>query len=65
VVCGSEADAQAEYEAQCHSKNDKRGEWTTVARIKTLQPKPGKDAYLVRAMATRSTGLPSTPKPSR
>ncbi len=59
MACRDEADAQDEYESQCHAKNDKRGAWTTVAGIKTLQPKPGKDAYLVRAMATRSTGLPN------
>jgi hypothetical protein len=59
VECSNESEAQAEYEKQCHSKNDKRGEWTTIAGIKTLQPKEGKDAYLVRAMATRSTGLPN------
>jgi hypothetical protein len=59
VECSSESEAQAEYEKQCHSKNDKRGEWTTIAGIKVLQPKKGKDCYLVRPMATRSTGLPS------
>src|SRR5262249_28981957 len=36
----------------------KRGQWVTIAGIRTLQAKPGKDCYLVRPMATRSTGLP-------
>ncbi len=58
VACSSEADAQAEFASQLHSKNDKRGEWVTIAGIRTLRAKPGKDCYLVRPMATRSTGLP-------
>lgn len=58
MECGSEAEAQAEFAAQCHEKNDKRGVWTTVAGIKTLTAKPGKDVYLVRQLTTRSTGLP-------
>src|SRR5436190_20722882 len=58
VACSSEQDAVYEYAAQLHSKNDKRGEWVTVAGIRTLQAKAGKDCYLVRPQATRSTGLP-------
>ncbi len=58
VACDSEADAQREMAAQLHSKNDRRGEWTTVAGIRTLRARAGQDCYLVRPMATRSTGLP-------
>jgi hypothetical protein len=58
VECQSEADAQQEFASQCHEKNDKRGVWATVAGVKTLTAKPGKDVYLVRQLATRSTGLP-------
>ncbi len=58
IECGSEAEAVREFAAQLHSKNDKRGEWATIAGIRTLRAKAGKDCYLVRAMATRSTGLP-------
>jgi len=58
VECHSESDAQDEFAAQLHSKNDKRGMWATVAGIKTLKAKPGKDCYLVRPQAVRSTGLP-------
>lgn len=48
VECSSKDDAEEEYAKQCHSKNDKRGEWTTIAGIKTLRAKAGKDCYLVR-----------------
>jgi hypothetical protein len=58
VACSSEQDAVNEYADQLHSKNDKRGEWTTIAGIRTLRAKAGKDCYLVRPQATRSTGLP-------
>lgn len=58
VKCGSDAEAQKEFASQCHSKNDKRGVWQTIAGEKTLTAKPGKDVYLVRQLATRSTGLP-------
>lgn len=58
VECSDESDAQRTFAAQLHDKNDKRGQWTTIAGIKTLQAKPNKDCYLVRPMATRSTGLP-------
>jgi hypothetical protein len=58
VACGSEAEAQREFASQLHSKNDRRGEWVQVAGIRTLRARSGKDCYLVRPMATRSTGLP-------
>jgi hypothetical protein len=59
VECCSEADAQAAYEKQLHSKNDKRGEWINHASLgRILQAKAKKDCYLVRPQATRSTGLP-------
>jgi hypothetical protein len=59
VECDSEADAQAAYEKQLHSKNDKRGEWVNHASLgRILQAKAKKDCYLVRPQATRSTGLP-------
>jgi hypothetical protein len=58
VACDSEAEAQYEMAAQLHSKNDRRGEWVSVAGIRTLRARAGKDCYLVRPMATRSTGLP-------
>ena len=58
VECSSESDAQQEFADQLHDKNDKRGMWATIGGIKTLTAKPNKDCYLVRPMATRSTGLP-------
>lgn len=58
VECSSEQDAQNTFAAQCHSKNDSRGEWVTIAGLRTLRARAGKDCYLVRPMATRSTGLP-------
>jgi len=58
VKCATEAESQKEFADQCHSKNDKRGVWQTIADEKTLTAKPGKDVYLVRQLATRSTGLP-------
>lgn len=58
VECSNEAEAQREFASQCHAKNDKRGVWATVAGIRSLTAKPGKDVYLVRQLATRSTGLP-------
>lgn len=55
----SESAAQAAYEKQLHSKNDKRGEWVDKGSLGTiLQPKPNKDCYLVRPQTTRNTGLP-------
>lgn len=58
VECGSEPEAQREFASQLHSKNDRRGEWVTLAGIQTLRARAGQDCYLVRPMATRSTGLP-------
>lgn len=58
VECMDEADAQDEFVSQLMSKNAKRGQWTTIGGVKTLQAKPGKDCYLVRPMASRSVGLP-------
>ncbi len=58
VGCQSEAQAVNEYAKQLHSKNDRRGEWITIAGLRTLRAKKGKDCYLVRPQATRSTGLP-------
>jgi predicted DNA-binding WGR domain protein len=58
VQCDDEADAQDEFASQLHSKNDKRGEWAKIAGLNTLRAKAGKDCYLVRPQATRSTGLP-------
>lgn len=54
IECCSEAEAQREFESQCHEKNDRRGVWSVVAGMRTLTAKPGKDVYLVRNMATRS-----------
>ena len=36
IECSSEAEAQKEFSAQCHEKNDKRGVWATVADIPKL-----------------------------
>lgn len=58
VACANEQDAQRTFASQVHSKNDRRGEWITIASIRTLRARSGKDCYLVRPMATRSTGLP-------
>ncbi len=58
VQCADESDAQRTFASQLHSKNDRRGQWVTVAGIRTLQARTGNDCYLVRPMATRSTGLP-------
>lgn len=56
--CGSEQEAHRVFASQVHSKNDARGEWVTIAGIRTLRARAGQDCYLVRPMATRSTGLP-------
>lgn len=58
IACQSEQDARSTFAKQLHAKNDKRGEWVTIAGIRTLRAKKGKDCYLVRPMATRTTGLP-------
>jgi len=61
-ACASKEEAQRVFAKQLHSKNDKRGEWTTIAGHKTLRAKAGKDCYLVRPTAKRSTGLPDAQK---
>lgn len=58
VECNSKEEAQKEFESQLHSKNDKRGQWINVSGISVLEAKPGKDVYLVREQASRTTGLP-------
>jgi len=59
IECNSKNEAEACYRKQIHSKNDKRGIWVDHQQLgRILQPKPGKDCYLVRPQATRSTGLP-------
>jgi hypothetical protein len=59
VDCSSQDEAQNEYIAQLMSKNAKRGIWVNHPSLgQILQAKPGKDCYLVRPQATRSTGLP-------
>jgi hypothetical protein len=62
IACSSKEEAQKEYEKQLHSKNDKRGEWTTIAGRRVLRAKAGEDCYLVRPLASRSTGLPDAKK---
>jgi Poly(ADP-ribose) polymerase catalytic domain/WGR domain len=57
VECSSESQAQEEFVDQLMSKNVKRGEWTTVAGIKTLKAKPGKDCYLVRNLVSRTINI--------
>ena len=56
--CANEQEAHRMFASQVHSKNDSRGEWVTIAGLRTLRARAGKDCYLVRPMATRSTGLP-------
>lgn len=59
VECSSESEACLEYEKQLHEKNDKRGEWINHPTLgRKLRARAGKDCYLVRPQATRSTGLP-------
>ena len=55
TACDSEASARSVFASQLHSKNDRRGEWVTIAGIRTLRARKGKDCYLVRPQATRST----------
>lgn len=56
--CGTEQEAHRVFASQIHSKNAARGEWVTIAGLRTLRARAGQDCYLVRPMATRSTGLP-------
>jgi len=58
VECDSEAEARSEFAKQMHSKNTKRGQWTTVAGVKVWAAKPGEDGYIVQSLATREKGLP-------
>lgn len=58
TACANEQEAHRVFASQLHSKNDSRGEWVTIAGLRTLRARAGKDCYLVRPMATRSTGLP-------
>ena len=60
--CYDKDEAQRVVAKQLHAKNDKRGEWATIAGIKTLRAKEGKDCYLVRPAARRTTGLPDAQK---
>lgn len=56
--CDDKDEAQSVFAKQMHDKNDKRGEWATVAGLKILRAKAGKDCYLVRPQAKRTVGLP-------
>jgi hypothetical protein len=57
--CSNKSDAEHDYCDQLHQKNDKRGEWIQHPSLgKILRAKTGKDCYLVRPQAKRSTGLP-------
>lgn len=60
--CDSEDEAREIFADQVHSKNDKRGEWVTIAGKQTLRAKAGKDCYLVRRLARRDVGLPDGKK---
>jgi hypothetical protein len=60
--CFDKAEAQAVMAKQLHSKNDKRGEWATIAGRQSLRAKKNKDCYLVRPAARRTTGLPDAQK---
>ena len=56
--CDGEVDARKAFEDQCNEKNTKRGQFQTVGNMQMLRPKAGKDLYLVRALNSRSVGLP-------
>ena len=58
VECDSKEEAQSVFAKQMHEKNDKRGEWTIIGKLKMLRAKAGKDCYLVRPQAKRTVGLP-------
>lgn len=59
VSAASKEAAIRDYCSQLHEKNDKRGQWIQHPTLgKILQAKAGKDCYLVRPQASRSTGLP-------
>lgn len=65
IRCSSQDEAQREYVKQLESKNVQRGVWESHPSLgQRLVPKTdkngkAKDLYLVRAQATRSTGLPA------
>lgn len=54
----SKEGAQKAFISQLRKKNDRRGEWVTIAGHEVLRAKPGKDCYLVRSAAKRVVGLP-------
>jgi hypothetical protein len=56
--CGSEAEARGLFASQCRSKNLSRLTQTQVAGKTIWSARPGKDAYIVQALATRERGLP-------
>lgn len=58
--CGTEAAAQAAYEAQCAEKNTKRGRFVNIGGLDLFRPKEGKDAYVVQKLAKRAFGLPDS-----
>jgi hypothetical protein len=63
IPCASEAEAQRVFADQCAEKNTKRGEWQTIGGVKLFRPRIGKDGkpkdlYVVRSLASRTTGLP-------
>ncbi len=62
VECSSKEEAHSVFAKQMHEKNDKRGEWATIAGRKILRAKSGKDCYLVRPQAKRTVGLPDAQK---
>lgn len=56
----SKEEAQSFYIDQCEKKNSKRGQWVEHKILgKILQPKPGKDCYLVRNQAKRLVRIPA------
>lgn len=56
--CSSEAEARAAFKKKAESKNTKRGRWDSIAGVRMLVAKPGKDCYVVQDLATREKGLP-------
>ena len=54
----SKDEAQKALASYAHSKNDKRGIFKTIAGIKTLVAKPGKDVYKIQKLQSRTAGLP-------
>jgi hypothetical protein len=58
VQCSSEAEARSEFAKQMKSKNIKRLRQIPIAGTTIWAGKPGKDGYIVQALATRERGLP-------